>query len=151
EETVFAWARRGGNPDGSNCALSYGRDPSFGAIQMWASFDLPWGTNTAQIVSNTPAAQWTHIAFTYDPSTSNRVAYLNGNYANSGIAPGPVASWTFDPSDPLNTGANASNPLGRTLPFRVGCQNDAGGQPSVPFATMAIAKVKAYNTNLSAA
>src|SRR5262249_12120824 len=54
EQTVFAWGRRGGNPDGSNNALSYGRDPSFGAIQFWGAADLPWGTNTTQINNNTP-------------------------------------------------------------------------------------------------
>jgi hypothetical protein len=150
EETVLAWSRRGG-PDGSNTALSHGRNAAFGAIQFWGAADLPWGTNAEQIVSNTPAAKWSHIAFTYDNSNSNRTCYLNGNVANSSASFGPLNTWLFDPTDPLNIGANAANPIGRSLPFRVGCQNDAGGQPSVPFASMAIARVKAYNTALSAA
>lgn len=150
EQTVLAWGRRGG-PDGSNNALSYGRDPAFGAIQFWASADLPWGTNTDQIVSNTPAAKWVHIAMTYDNTTSNRTCYLNGNVANSSQSFGPLNTYLFDPTDPLNIGSHAANPIGRSLPFRLGCQNDAGGQPSVPFANMAIARVKAYNTALSAA
>jgi hypothetical protein len=147
EQTVFAWGHRGG-PDGSNNALSYGRDPSFGAIQFWGAADLPWGTNTAQIVSNTPAQTWVHIAFTYDNSTSNRTCYINGTVANSSASFGPLNTWLYDPSDVLNS---QNPPIGRSLPFRVGCQNDAGAQPAVPFATMAIARVKAYNTNLTAA
>ena len=147
EQTVFAWGRRGG-PDGSNNALSYGRDASFGAIQLWAGGDLPWGTNTAQIVSNTPAQKWVHIAFTYDNASSNRTCYINGNIANSSTSFGPLVTWLYDTTDPLNS---QNPPIGRSLPFRVGCQNDAGSQPSVPFANMAIAKIRAYNTNLSAA
>jgi hypothetical protein len=150
EETVFAWGRRGG-PDGSNTALSHGRNAAFGAIQFWGAFDVPWGTNATQIVSNTPAAKWIHIAFTYDGTSSNATCYLNGNVANSVTEANQLNTYLFDPSDPLNIGPNANNPLGRSLPFRVGCQNDAAGSPSVPFATMAIAKVKAYNVALSAA
>ena len=149
EQTVFSWSRRGGNPDGSNNALSYGRDPAFGAIQFWGAADLPWGTNTTQIANNTPAGTWVHIAFTYDGSTSNRTCYLNGNVANSSTSFGPLATWLLDPSDPLNS---QNPPIGRALKFRVGCQNDPTGNPSVPFANnLAIAKVKAYNTALSAA
>jgi hypothetical protein len=149
EETVFAWSRRGG-PDGSNTALSHGRNATFGAVQFWGTFDVPWGTNAAQIVSNTPAAKWIHIAFTYD-GASNTVAYLNGNVANSVTEPNLLNTYLFDPLDPLNTGAHVNHPIGRSLPFRVGCQNDPSGAPSVPFATMAIARVKAYNSALSAA
>jgi hypothetical protein len=147
EETVFAWGRRGG-PDGSNCGLSHGRNAAFGAIQFWAAADLPWGTNATQIVSNTPAAKWIHVAMTYDNTTSNRVCYLNGNVANSSQSFGPLNTYLYDPSDTLNS---QNPPIGRSLPFRVGCQNGTGGGPDVPFATMAIGRVKAYNTALNAA
>jgi hypothetical protein len=152
EQTVLAWSHRGGNPDGSNCGLIYGRDPAFGAGQFWATFDVPWGTNATQIASNTPAAKWSHIALTYDNTSSNVVVYLNGNVANSVTEPGQLSTWLYDPTDPLNS---QNPPIGRSLPFRVGCQNDAGGQPSVPFAGnsggLAIGRVKAYNVALNAA
>jgi hypothetical protein len=73
---------------------------------------------------------------------------LNGVVANSSTSFGPLNTHLFDPTDPLNSGAN---PIGRSLPFRVGCQNGPTAGADVPFATMAIARVKAYNTALSAA
>jgi hypothetical protein len=56
-------------------------------------------------------------------------------------------TYLYDPSDPLNAG---SFPIGRSLPFRVGAQTDAGGAVSGPFATMTIAKLRAYDVVLSA-
>lgn len=147
EQTILAWGRRGGNPDGSNTALSHGTDPAFGAIQFWGAFDSPWGTNTSQIVSNVHIGRWTFIAFTYDPATSNKVAYVDGAVANSAVTPGPLATWLYDPTDPLNT---PTQDFGRSLPIRVGAQNDAGGAPSVPYASSTIAKIRAYNVALTA-
>ena len=147
EETVFAWSSRGG-PDGSNSGFSHGRNASFGALQFWGAADVPWGTNATQIISNTPAGKWTHVAYTYDNVSSNAACYVNGTLANSVAEAIQLDTYLYDPSDTLNSG---NNPIGRSLPFRVGCQNDAGGNPSAPFATMSIARVKAYNVALSAA
>jgi hypothetical protein len=149
EQTILAWGHRGGNPDGSNTALSHGTDPAFGAIQFWGAFDSPWGTNTSQIVSNVHIGKWTFIAFTYDPATSNKVAYVDGAVADTAVTPGPLTTWLYDPSDPKNLPPNAV-PIGRSLPFRVGAQNDASGAASGPFASASIAKIRAYNTALTA-
>jgi hypothetical protein len=151
EETVIAWGRRGGNPDGSNMALSHGTDPVFGAVQHWGNPDVPWGANPAAIATNVATGRWTFIAMTYDPTTVTDTVYKDGVAVFSDSvtngAGAPLATWEFDPSDPKNAN-NANN--GRTLRFRVGAQNDASGNPSVPFATMTIAKIRAYDTNLTA-
>jgi hypothetical protein len=150
EETVFAWGRRGGNPDGSNSAFSHGRDAGFGALQFWGGGpDVPWGTNATQIAQNTPAGQWTHVAYTYDNTTGIRACYVNGAYANSETNDVGVVlnTYLYDPSDPLNVGVT---PVGRSLPFRVGAQTDAAGAAAGPFATMTIAKLRAYDVALTA-
>ena len=102
EETVAAWGRRGGNPDGSNSAYSYGRNATYGAQQYWGSFDTPWGTNATQIVSNTPAGKWTFVSYVYDPATTNKITYKDGVVATSIFGPGPLVTPLYDPSDPLN-------------------------------------------------
>jgi hypothetical protein len=152
EETVFAWGRRGG-PDGSNSAFSHGTDLAFGALQFWgAGPDVPWGLNAASIATNAVAGQWTFVTYTYDNVTGIRAAYKDGVLVNSETnAVGTVLNThVFDPSDPGNTIPNQT-PLGRTLAFRVGAQNDAAGSPSAPFASMTIAKLRAYDVALSAA
>jgi len=150
EETVFAWGRRGGTPDGSNCGLSHGTDPVFGAAQFWGTPDLPYGTNVSQIASNVVTGHWTFVAFTYDPNTVIGTIYKDGVPVNSDSVTNangePLATFLYDPSDPLNTGT----PIGRSLRFRVGAQNSPGGDVAGPFASMTIAKIRAYDQALSA-
>lgn len=151
QETVFAWGRRGG-PDGSNASFIHGFQDVFGAMGFWGPGpDMPWGTNATQIAQNVPTNAWTHVAYTYDSATSNKVVYVNGAYANSETNPNVLNTHFFDPSDPLNTGAT---PFGRGLVFRVGAQSDASGAfatDALTRPTMAIARVKAYDVALTAA
>ena len=46
EETVFAWGRRGGAPDGSNFSFGHGTDPGFGANALWGGPDIGGGYTT---------------------------------------------------------------------------------------------------------
>ena len=152
ENFVISWGHRGGNPDGSNNALSYGTDPAYGAIQFWGAYDSPWGTNTTQINENVRGGQWSFIAATYDPATSNKVVYLNGQPVLSAATPGPLATWVDDPTDKLN---QQTPPVGRTTPIRIAAENGsslapAGDNASGAFSTLTMAKIRAYNVALSA-
>src|SRR5262249_39583605 len=106
EETVFAWGRRGGTPDGSNCALSHGTDGTFGAAQFWGTPDLPWGTNVSQIASNVVQGHWTFIAMTYDPVNIIGTVYKDGVPVNSDSVTNAngeaLNTFLYDPADPLN-------------------------------------------------
>ncbi len=150
EETVFAWGRRGG-PDGSNWGLSYGTDPVFGAIQMWGAFDAPWGASPAAITANVTPGKWTFLAVTYNPTNSPdafmKSVYKDGVLVYSNTNTGPANTFLRDPSDPNNS---LPSPIGRALALRVGAENDAAGAAAVPFATMSIAKIRAYDQALSA-
>jgi hypothetical protein len=155
EETVFAWGRRGGNPDGSNSAFSHGTDASFGALQFWGAPDVAWGTNAAQIAANVISGRWTHVAYTYgieNGTNGVRACYVNGAFANSEVSTNLalINTFTFDPLDPLNA---PPNNFGRTLPFRVGAQSQADGtfDPGAARPTMTIARIKAYDVALTAA
>src|SRR5439155_22221562 len=65
EETVFAWGRRGGAPDGSNSSFQHGTDPAFGAMGLWGGGpDMAWGTNGAQVASNLVVGRWPPVAYT---------------------------------------------------------------------------------------
>src|SRR6185503_21347467 len=44
EETIFAWARRGG-PDGSNLSFNHGLNPTFGAVGHWGVPHIGWNGN----------------------------------------------------------------------------------------------------------
>jgi hypothetical protein len=155
---VFAWGARGA--DGRNSAFAHGRDAAFGALQFWGgAADVPWGPDGNTITSNTPAGQWTYVAYTYDNSavvgtnTGLRAVYVNGALAHSESgSPANVVLDTFlyDVSDPYNREPNPF-PIGRSLPFRVGAQNNTSASAAGPFATMTIAKIRAYNDVLSAA
>lgn len=111
---------------------------------------MGWGANAAQIAQNTPTNAWTHVAYTYDAATSNKVCYVNGVFANSETNANVLNTHFFDPSDPLNAGVT---PFGRGLPFRVGAQSSAAGSfdAGAGRPNMAIAKVRAYDVALSAA
>jgi hypothetical protein len=147
EETVAAWGARGA--DGRNSAFSHGRDAGFGALQFWGGdADVPWGANAGAIVSNTPAMKWTHVAYTYNNATGTRACYVNGALAHSETSTNVLDTFLLDQSDPRN---QLTPPEGRSLPFRIGAQNSTGAAEQVPFASMAIAKVRAYDQALSAA
>src|SRR3989442_4082928 len=107
EETVFAWGRRGGTPDGSNFSFGHGTDPGFGANALWGGPDIGWN---GKIVFN----RWTYIAYTWDGTTSS--VYMDGELANSEITNPPVNTWDVD-----------NTPAANPLPFRVARQNTAAG------------------------
>jgi hypothetical protein len=145
EETVFAWGRRGGGPDGSNPAFLHAASTAFGAISLWGAPDVGWGATAAEVSTNTAVGQWTYVAYTYDPLATTVTLYKDGAPVRT-LTRGPLALHSIDPSDPRNP-----NNFGRLLPFRVAAQSDAGGNPSAPFGSMTIAKVRAYDVALSAA
>ena len=73
EETVVAWAQRGG-PDGGNVSFNHGAHPAFGAVGHWGGADIGWnGDEVANI--------WTYITYTYDGSTTR--VYTNGALSDS--------------------------------------------------------------------
>jgi hypothetical protein len=72
EETIVAWARRGG-PAGTNMSFNYGGNVNFGAIGHWDTPDIGWGTVP-------PANQWNHVVYTYDGTTTR--VYVNGVQTN---------------------------------------------------------------------
>jgi len=145
EETVFAWGRRGGGPDGSNPAFLHGASTAFGAVGLWGAPDVGWGATAAEVSTNTVVGQWTYVAYTYDPLATSVSVYKDGVPVRT-LTRGPLALHSIDPSDPRNP-----NNFGRLLPFRVAAQSDAGGNPSAPFGSMTIAKVRAYDVAVSAA
>jgi hypothetical protein len=132
EETVFAWGRRGGTPDGSNFSFGHGTDPGFGANALWGPPDIGWND---KIVFN----RWTYIAYTWDGTTSS--VYMDGELANSEITNPPVNTWDVD-----NT--VAASPL----PFRVARQNPAaGGVSGAGVGEITIAKIRVQDAALDAA
>ena len=132
EETVFAWGRRGGAPDGSNFSFGHGTDPAFGANALWGGPDIGWN---GKIVFN----RWTYIAYTWDGTTSS--VYMDGELANREITNPPVNTWDVD-----NTAA--ANPL----PFRVARQNTAAGAVSgAGVGEITIGKIRLQDTALDAA
>ena len=70
EETILAWGRRGGTPDGSNMSFNYGSSGGFGAVGHWGAADLGWNDAGGA----PPAAQWHHVVYTFD-GTTQRVYY----------------------------------------------------------------------------
>lgn len=124
EETLVAWGRGGGNPDGSDMAFNYGLDAASGAVRHWGgNFNLSWG-------SPPPAAgQWHYLVYTYDGATAK--VYDNAKLSNQRA----VA---------LATAVNT--------PVVVGAQNDLSGQPQVAFSgSLSIAKVRLRSNALTAA
>jgi hypothetical protein len=134
EETVFAWGRRGG-PDGTNASFIHGTDATFGALGQWgAAADVGWNSDLI-------TGEWTYVAYTYDAATLTATVYKNGAQANSETFGTELNTWAVD-----NTPAP-----GRPLPFRVGVQNNADAGPGGQYASMTIARVRAYDQALSAA
>lgn len=130
EESLLSWGRRGG-PDGSNASHLHGTNPTFGAMGQWGSYDVGWN---GQVVTGT----WTHVAYVYDPATLTATVYSNGAEANSLAMPGPAAIFARDTSE-------------RPLPFRLGIQNSAAGGVEGQYATLSVARVRAYDSALTAA
>jgi hypothetical protein len=115
EETIFSWGRRGG-PDGSNTSFNHGLNGSFGAVGHWGAPDVAWGLDATAITNNVKQGQWTYVVYTYDSTSQTARVYSNGAEANSEVS-GPLNTWALDT-------------LGRPLPFRVGSQNEANGNPT---------------------
>jgi hypothetical protein len=133
EETIFSWGSRGG-PDGSNCSFNHGLNASFGAVGHWgASYDVGWDGHVVTGV-------WTHVAYTYDPTTTTATVYSNGAVAHSQAEPGALSTHATN---------NADNPV--PLPFRLGAQTESNGQPTPGLrGTLSVARLRVYDGALSA-
>ena len=86
---------------------------------------------------NLTVGQWTHVAYTYDPSSGTAVVYKDGLPATTS-AVGTLNTWGEDTSL-------------RPLPFRVGSQNEDNGDPTSGLrGSLTIAKLRVYDRSLSA-
>ena len=143
EETIFSWSRRGG-PDGANMSFNHGLNATFGAVGHWGPGpDIGWGSPT-----NVAQGRWTHVAYTYNPHTLEKTLYTDGRLAN--IETNSLNAANGPPFVPLNTWAVDS--AGAPLPFRVGSQNEANGNPTGNFrGGMTIARLRVYEVALSQA
>jgi hypothetical protein len=132
EEPVIAWGRRS-DPAGSNSSFNHGTNLDFGALGLWGDPDMGWGD-----VANVVVGEWTHVAYTYtntDPFET--VAYSNGVRAFGEPTPFSLATQDVDTS-------------GLPLRFRVAGQNAANGNPSAPYGSMTIARIRVYDQGLTA-
>ena len=132
EETVFAWGRRGGAPDGSNVSFNHSVDPAFGAVGHWGAPDIGWPAGQVQF------GKWTYIVYTWDSASQTTTVYKDGQLANSetGIA---LITHTND---------TAGNPLR----FRVARQTDAGGAASgTGVGEITIGRIRVHDLALDAA
>jgi hypothetical protein len=119
EETLVAWGHRGG-PAGSNMSFNYGANAAFGAIGHWDAPDIGWN-----IVP--PAAQWHHLVYTYDGSTTR--VYADGVLANSELLGAGV----------INTYANTSILLAAQL------EPDGVSVTTALRGTLTLAKVRIHD------
>jgi len=134
EETVFSWGRRGG-PDGSNCSFNHGGNATFGAVGHWGVTDVGWN---GQIV----ASQWNHIAYTWDPTTTEAIVYSNGQSANTNIIGAGLVTW--DVNDVVD-----SEPV--PLTFVLAAQHDANGAITETLrGALSIARLRVYDQALGA-
>ncbi|MBI4659967.1 MAG: hypothetical protein HY735_14090 [Verrucomicrobia bacterium] len=125
EETIFAWGRRGG-PDGSNTSFNHGLNAAFGAIGHWGGPDIGWNGQIAR-------GQWTYVAYSYDGPTRTTTVYKDGEQANTETLANPLNTHTVDTAN-------------RPLPFRVGSQTDANGNPTAALrGSMTIAEIRVYD------
>ena len=131
EETVISWGGRA--PNGNMSAFGYGNDQNgWGAMTHWGA-DLGW--NNTQI-----AAQWTHIAYTYNPQTGDQLCYINGTLANSNN----IGSLSID---------NFENGTTTPYPFRVGDEMNNDGTPAAGagfHGIMSMAEIRVYSRVLDA-
>jgi hypothetical protein len=140
EENIFAWGRRGGNPDGSNCSFNHGTDPTFGAVGHWgAGPDIGWNGNIT-------TGRWTFVAYTYDKASQTVRVYRDGQQANSEVVTN-INTFATN-SIPPSPGVQFAPPNG--LPFRVGAQNEANGSVTPNLrGSMTIARLRVYDEALS--
>ncbi len=108
EETIIAWGRRAGSPEGSNMSFNYGSSTWFGAVgHHGAAFDMGWYSSGAA----SPAVNvWRYLVYTYNGTTAT--VYVDGVQTNSKTVG-------------LNTHALSTGGAG--LKFVVGQQNEANG------------------------
>lgn len=133
EETIFSFGRRGG-PDGSNVSFNHGLNGTFGAVGQWGGHDVGW---SGKVVTG----RWTHVAYAYDPTTITATVYSDGELATEKVLPGPLGTHA---TDNLPDG-------GRPLVFRVAGQTDAAGGATAGLrGSLSIARVRVYDTTLSA-
>jgi hypothetical protein len=141
EETIFAWGRRGGNPDGSNCSFNHGTDPTFGAVGHWgAGPDIGWNGNIT-------TGRWTFVAYTYDSVSKMVRVYRDGQQANSELVTN-INTFATN-SIPPSPGVQFAPPNG--LPFRVGAQNEPNGTVTPNLrGSITIARLRVYDEALPA-
>jgi hypothetical protein len=131
EETVIAWGRRGGLPDGSNASYIHGTNPTFGAIGQWgAGPDVGWGASVPV------AGAWTHLAYVYDGPSLTATVYMDGVQANTETMAADLAIY-------------ATNTIGGPLHFKLGNQNNPDGSVSTIWATMSMGRVRVYDQALT--
>jgi len=134
EETIFAWARRGG-PDGSNLSFNHGLNASFGAVGHWGAPDIGWGNAPTGGVA---IGRWTYVAYTYQATNGVISVYKDGALANTKVAAPLLNAFEFATT-------------GRRLPFRVGSQNEADGSPTAGLrGGMTIARIRVYEVAFDA-
>ncbi len=135
EENVFSWGRRGG-PDGSNCSFNHGSDPTFGAVGHWGAPDVGWN---GKIV----ASQWNHIAYTWNPSTTEAIVYSDGQPANTNVITAGLNTWNVN---------DTPDPDAVPLPFLIAAQNDANGAVNNDGlrGSLSVAHIRVYDQALSA-
>jgi hypothetical protein len=139
EETIFAWGRRGGGPDGSNMSFNHGTDGTFGAVGHWgAGPDIGWANAPTGGVA---IGRWTFVACTYVQSNGLMSVYKDGVLANSEV------------SNPrLNVHEFSTLGVTNRLRFRVGSQNEANGTPTGNLrGGLTVARVRVYEVALDAA
>lgn len=119
EEYIIHWGRRNG-PDGTNGAIAYGTNGSFGAVQHWGGPDMGYD-------GGVPAAnQWHNIVVTYDGGTE--IIYVDG------------AVNATEGGKTLNIGGDSTN-----LTFFLGRAREGGQQ-----LTGSVALIQAFTQVLSA-
>lgn len=70
QQTYIAWAKRGG-PNGSNCEMVYGTNPTFGAAGHWGAPDMAWATPPT-------SGAWHNVIVTWDSTAGLEKAYIAG-------------------------------------------------------------------------
>ncbi len=134
EESVLTWGRRGG-PAGSNASFNHGTSAAFGAVGMWGGPDIGWGD-----AANVKQGPWTHIAYTYDAASMTTRVYVDGVETANETLTAPLITHDVDTQ-------------GRPLPFRLGTQNEANGNPSggALRGSLAVAELRVYDRVLDPA
>ena len=150
QETMVAWARRGGAPSGSQQAFNYGYDARWGAVGHWGtSNDIGWGhgNNTNPGVNATAGdfpvtGQWHHLVYVYDGTMSR--LYVDGELKNQEYM-GVTALAT---AGTYTTAPNA----GVATRFTLGTQMDNTGIPATgQQGSLSLSKVRVRNEAVSAA